>query len=96
MIEEPSPQNPMHIAQRAVIAEWTTQVNLGHLTDVGLERLRFRLRNPEKIEFIPGTDVDFLLVRVDEALAEMRGIDPADLPGSPLATPDTPEGLDGE
>lgn len=94
MTEEFTLQNARRIAQSALIAEWHAQVTHGVLTEAGLVRLRARLRAPESIEFEPGPGVEHLLLRVDEALAKMRGIGPAELPGSPLAMPDTPEGLE--
>ena len=93
MTEEFTPQNARRIAQSALIAEWHAQVH-GVLTGAGLVRLRARLRAPESIEFELGPGVEHLLLLVDEALAKMRGIGPAELPGSPLAMPDTPEGLE--
>ena len=79
---------------RSLIAEWSNQLHRGALTEEGLEYLRLRLRNPESMMLVPGPGLDFMLVRVEDALADMRGIDPADLPGSTRALPDTPEGLE--
>lgn len=60
------------------------------LTRAGLLRLRARLASGEFPRPDPG--VDLVALDVDEALAAVLGVDPAELPGR-APVPDTLEGL---
>lgn len=95
MAEEDVQRHVLLEVTRALIAEWHSQLNLGALNEKGLVDLRNRLRDPEST-LIEGPEVDQLLIRVDKAVAEVLGVDPGDLPGSLLAMPDSPEGLEGD
>ncbi|MFD3399437.1 hypothetical protein ACFWUU_02095 [Kribbella sp. NPDC058693] len=80
------------LARRVLFHEWRQQVAAGLLTENGLLELRGRLdeTNPE---FEPGPDKESLYLLVADAIARRRGIDPADMPGAPVA-PDDVSGLE--
>ena len=80
------------LMRRVLFDEWAQLVVSGFVTEDGLLAIRTRLDETSR-EFEPGPDLELLRIRVDEAVARMRDIDPADMPGSPLVVPDTPEGL---
>jgi hypothetical protein len=81
------------VVQLAILTTWEGQIEDGYLTPAGLEAVRRRLLYGG--EFGESTERDHMLILVGDALAAHRGIDPADIPGSPLAVPDSPDGIDG-
>ena len=79
--------------QAVLLDEWARQLAAGLLTPAGVEDVRRRLLFDAGFDHGPARDQ--LLIMVGDVLADARGLDPADLPGSPLAIPDDPGGLPG-
>jgi hypothetical protein len=77
--------------QAVLLDEWARQLAAGLLTPAGVEDVRRRLLFDAGFDRGPARDQ--LLIMVGDVLADARGLDPADLPGSPLAIPDDPGGL---
>lgn len=59
-------------ARTALFITWRRQVADGHLTEAGLLALRTRLTSTE---FDPGTDLDLLLLEVEQALGMERSFE---------------------
>jgi hypothetical protein len=79
--------------QAVLLDEWAQQVQAGLRQESVLMRIRHRLLYDAAFDHGPARDQ--LLIMVGDVLADVRGLDPADLPGSPLAIPDDPGGLPG-
>jgi len=74
-------------SQRIVFQVWYDQIRCGYLTEAGLLNIRSRLLFGG--EFDRRDPVcDAMLIVVGDAIGQARGVDPADLPGSPLAVGD--------
>jgi len=74
-------------SQRIVFQVWYDQIRCGYLTEAGLLNIRSRLLFGG--EFDRRDPVcDAMLVVVGDAIGQARGVDPAVLPGSPLAVDD--------
>jgi hypothetical protein len=74
-------------SQRIVFQTWYQQIRCGYLTEAGLLNIRSRLLYGGEFDRRDPA-CDALLVVVGDAIAKGRGVDPAILPGSPLAVDD--------
>jgi hypothetical protein len=79
--------------QTTMLREWRELATYGYLTEPGLMAIRGRV-DPTNNEFPSDPDVELTRLIINDAIARERNIDPVDLPGSPLAVPNTLEGLD--
>jgi hypothetical protein len=70
----------------AICAAWEDVVASGLAGDALLGWMRARLLNDPSLR---SPEADALIVQIEDVIAARRDIDPALLPGSPLAVPDT-------
>jgi hypothetical protein len=78
--------------QAVLLDEWARILRAGLMMPALALDVRRRLLFDAGIDHTPARDQ--LLIMIDDMLADERSIDPADLPGSPLAVPDDPSGLE--
>lgn len=88
-----TPEIAGQLARQVLFHEWRQLIAAGLLTEQGLDEVRARLDETSH-EFEPGPDKEALYLLVSDAIARKRGIDPADMPGVPVA-PDDLSGLEG-
>jgi len=86
------PAEVERVVQLATLLAWEELIAGGQLlTDTGLRFIRQRLQHDVSLRC---EEAQLILIMLDDAIGTRRDIDPADLPGSPLAVPDTIEGID--
>ena len=79
--------------QAVIFDEWSWMLRAGGLPAGILRGMQLRLRYGE---FEPGPARLQLEIMVVDALAAELGVNPADVPGSPLAVPGDPGGLEDD
>jgi hypothetical protein len=89
-MSEFTPADAGRLAQRVLFDEWRGLMREGWLPEAALLAIRTRLAFTS--EFEAGPEREAMLLEVSDAVAAMRGIPPADMPGVPQV-PDDVAGL---
>lgn len=88
-----TPEVAGQVAREVLFHEWRQLITAGLLTERGLLEVRDRLDETNR-EFTPGPDKESLYLLATDAYARRSGVEPADMPGAPVA-PDDLSGLEG-